>query len=486
MQKFFKLDKRQGDVEIVVFGLGQFACNVINEIIDRRKNLDFAIADENKEVLDSCKAPLKIFPHEIHDFQKFFAENFHKTDMIFIVDIFGDFKDFALNLAYAAKSSGALTLGIPIQNKGINERDLRKFRDYSDSVILSCANDNEFHEVPAMIIEGIATLITEHGELKVDFSYIKNILFNSGTTFFGTGYAEGKTKTITAARKALDICRHIIGAKEILVNFTTDCNTSLSSTHYVARYIDRSTDHDTQVTWGHIVDDNMCDSIRVTMIMSMHDNGYVSYYDMFQHESYENLSSFVKNGINRVMKLRLGSEENFFANGLIYGSLEIIRLFIACGYDPKSLENGGIFPNEILDGIICRNDAVEILKILFASGITLSDNLVYPFLGARTPEVYKLFAKYGWNVNSHTDNKMTVLAYAVIRLPVEYVKTLIELGADVDFRDKEGKTPLMKLISNLQYVPQYMPDTLQKMKLLLDNGADIFAVDNNGKNALGK
>ena len=189
------------------------------------------------------------------------------------------------------------------------------------------------------------------------------------------------------------------------------------------------------------------------------------------------------------MKLRLGSEESFFANGLIYGSLEIIRLFIACGYDPKSLENNGIFPNEILDGIIRRNDAVEILKILFASGITLSDNLINPLLGARTPEVYKLFADYGWNVNSHTDDKMTVLAYAVIKSPVEYVKTLIELGADVDFRDKEGKTPLMKLISNLQYVPQYpqyIPDPLQKLKLLLDNGADIFAVDNNGKNALGK
>ena len=58
----------------------------------------------------------------------------------------------------------------------------------------------------------------------------------------------------------------------------------------------------------------------------------------------------------------------------MYGSPEIIRSFIDCGYDPKSFENDGIFPNEILDRIICRNDAVEILNILSASGITLSDN----------------------------------------------------------------------------------------------------------------
>lgn len=488
MQKSFRLDKRQVNEKIVIFGLGHFAGDIINRMIDRRKNLNFAIADENKEVLNSCKAPLKIFPHEIHDFKKFFADNFYNTDMIFIVDVFGEFKDFALKLAYAAKSSGALTIGIPVQNKEIDETDFQKFKDYSDSVILSCANDNEFPDVPIMIIEGITTLITEHGKFNVNFLGIKNVLFNSGTVFFGTGYAEGENKSIIAARKALDVCRNIIGAKSILVNFTADCYTSLASIHYVARYIDHSTDNDTQVIWGHIIDENMLNSIRVTLIMSMHDNGYVSYDDMFQHESYEKLSSFVKNGITPVMKLRLGSEESFFASGLIYGSLEIIRLFIACGYDPKSLENDGIFPDEILEGIIRRNDAVEILNILFASGITLSDNLVRPILEAKTPEVYKVFANYGWNVNSHTDDKMTVLTYAVQRLRVEYVKTLIELGADVEFRDDEGRTPLMRLISNLQgrYYMHNSYDCLQKLKLLLDNGADILAVDNEGKNALGE
>ena len=66
----------------------------------------------------------------------------------------------------------------------------------------------------------------------------------------------------------------------------------------------------------------------------------------------------------------------------------------------------------------------------------MSDN--FPILSAKTPEVYKVFANYGWNVNSHTDDKMTVLAHAVKKHSVEHVKTLIELGADVDSRDDEG------------------------------------------------
>ena len=487
MQRTFKLDNSNINEKIVVFGLGNFSGNIINRIVEHKKNFDFikfAIADENEKVLNSCKAPLKFFPHEIHDFQKFFADNFHETDMIFIIDVFGEFKDFALNLAYAAKSSGALTLGLPIQNKEIDERDLQKFKYYSDSVILSSVNKNEFLDIPIIIIEGIITVITEEGFVNINFLDIKNVLHNTGTAFFGTGYAEGKNKTEIAAQKAADMCGNIIKAKTILVNLTTNCHTSLGELSDGCAIVDKFADSDAQVIWGYVIDDSMLNSVKMTMIISMDDNGYVSYYDMFQHGSYANLSSLVKNGITPVMKFRLGSEESFFANGLMYGSYEIVRLFIAYGYDPKSLENDGIFPNEILGEIISRDDAVEVLKILFASGITLSDNLVYPIpiLRARTPEVYKIFANYGWNVNSYTDNGMSILAYAVAKFPVEYVKTLIELGADIDSRDDEGKTSLMRLISNLQYVP----DPLQKLKLLLDNGADIFAVDNNGKDALGK
>ena len=483
MQRNFRLDNRHSHTneKIVIFGLGHFAGNIINKMIDRRKNLDFVIADENKEVLNSCKAPLKIFPHEIHDFKEFFAENFHDTDMIFIIDIFGEFKDFALNLAYAAKSSGALTLGIPIQNKELDERDLQKFKDYSDSVILSCVNDIEILDVPVMIIEGITTLITEQGLVNVDFLDVKSILHNTGTAFFGTGYAEGKNKSEIAAQKAADMCGNIIKAKNILLNFTTDCHITLGEVRYAAGVIESCTDPDAQVIWGNVIDGSMLNSIKITMIISMNDNGYVSYYDMFQHGSYEDLSSFVKNGITSLMKLRLGSERNFFVDGLRYGSHEIIRLFVACGYDPKSLENNGNFPNQILSEIISRDDAVEILNILFASGITLSDNLVHPILEAKTPEVYKVFANYGWNVNSHTYNKRTVLSYAVERLPIEYVKTLIELGADIEFRDYEGKTPLMRLIS-FRFSP-LSPELFQKLKLLWDNGADILAVDNKGKSA---
>ena len=51
-----------------------------------------------------------------------------------------------------------------------------------------------------------------------------------------------------------------------------------------------------------------------------------------------------------------------------------------------------------------KSQRYEVLKILFEANITLSENLILPFLDCEvTFEIYRMFINYGWNVNSHTD-----------------------------------------------------------------------------------
>ena len=59
--------------------------------------------------------------NEIKNYKKFFAEIFPDTDMIFIINIFGSEKDFAVKIARVAKSLGALTLGIPVSSEMVDE-----------------------------------------------------------------------------------------------------------------------------------------------------------------------------------------------------------------------------------------------------------------------------------------------------------------------------------------------------------------------------
>ena len=78
----------------------------------------------------------------------------------------------------------------------------------------------------------------------------------------------------------------------------------------------------------------------------------------------------------------------------------------------------------------------------------------------------------GADVNAKDKDGETPLCY---QTNVKVVKALIDAGADVNAKDKDGKTPLMKaiLLSNVDVV-----------KTLIDAGADVNAKDKDGKTAL--
>lgn len=255
--------------KIVALGLGRAGCELVNRMISRKllENVEFAVVAEDESTLNFCNAGKKFLINEIQNCKKFFSDKFPDTDMIFIIDIFGSEKDFAVKIARAAKSSGALTLGVPVASEVVNEKDMQRFKDYSDAVILSFGDKNSSDDIPLIIVSGITGFLSQSAYVHLDFLDIKRVLFNSGTAFFGTAYAENESKIETAARNAVKMCGGLDKAKNILLNFVTGLSTTLINMASTVGAVEDKLSSDTQVILGHAIDENY-KGVRVSLLMS--------------------------------------------------------------------------------------------------------------------------------------------------------------------------------------------------------------------------
>lgn len=257
--------KHEETEKIVVIGICIDGCKAVNRMIVRRaEGVEFAAAAEDEHVLKSCMAAKKFSVNAIQDSKKFFDDNFHDTSMILIVNMSGSSaeRNFAFNTARAAKSSGALTLGIPVKT----ENNMQDFRDYFDAVIISCADDTE----PYMTAEGIVDIITKAGFVNLDFLDVKNMLHDTGAAYFVTGYGEGMNRGEEAMRQIMDSIQgnNIRNAKGILMNTTTSADVNLSELAGTAEILERSVDSDAYVIWGHTIDEAMNNGMKVTVIFA--------------------------------------------------------------------------------------------------------------------------------------------------------------------------------------------------------------------------
>lgn len=268
--------------KIVVLGIGIDGCEAVNRMIVRRaEGVEFAAAAEDEHVLKSCMAAKKFSVNAIQDSKKFFDDNFHDTSMILIVNMSGSSaeRNFAFNTAHAAKSSGALTLGIPVKT----ENNMQDFRDYFDAVIISCADDTE----PYMTAEGIVDIITKAGFVNLDFLDVKNMLHDTGAAYFVTGYGEGMNRGEEAMRQIMDIHgNNIRPAKSILMNITTSADVALSELSDIAEeMLEHILDSNASLIWCHTIDEAMNDGMKVTAVFGMNDKSKEGGYDSMS-ESY--------------------------------------------------------------------------------------------------------------------------------------------------------------------------------------------------------
>ncbi len=118
-------------------------------------------------------------------------------------------------------------------------------------------------------IQGISELITVPGLINLDFADVKTIMSEGGAALMAVGRASGEDRARKAAEEAisstlLDVT--IDGARGILFNVTGGKDMSLFEVNEAAAIIKETAHPDVNLIFGAVIDENMNDDIRITVI----------------------------------------------------------------------------------------------------------------------------------------------------------------------------------------------------------------------------
>ncbi len=118
-------------------------------------------------------------------------------------------------------------------------------------------------------IQGISELITVPGLINLDFADVRTIMAEGGAALMAVGRASGDDRAGKAAEQAisselLDIT--IDGARGILFNVTGGSDLSLYEVNEAASIIKQTAHPDVNLIFGAVVDQEMNDEIRITVI----------------------------------------------------------------------------------------------------------------------------------------------------------------------------------------------------------------------------
>ena len=119
-------------------------------------------------------------------------------------------------------------------------------------------------------VQGIADLIVRPGLINVDFADVRTVMSEMGMAMMGSGAARGEERAMEAAEKAIsnplldDI--NLSGACGILVNITAGPDFTMREFDEVGRTIEEFASEDATVVIGTVLDHEMQDEVRVTVV----------------------------------------------------------------------------------------------------------------------------------------------------------------------------------------------------------------------------
>ena len=198
-------------------------------------------------------------------------------------------------VAQIAKEMGVLTVAVvtkPFLFEGKKRMDyalegITELRKHVDSLIIIPNNKllsvlgknvtllSAFRAANAVLqgaVEGISNLVTRPGLINVDFADVRTVMSEMGMAMMGTGSAQGEDRARIAAESAVssplleDI--DLSGAKGVLVNITAGSDMSIGEFEIVGDTIREFTSNEATVVVGTAIDPDMCDEMRVTIVVT--------------------------------------------------------------------------------------------------------------------------------------------------------------------------------------------------------------------------
>ena len=301
---FSIFEKIQAKIRVV--GVGRAGGHAINRMIESElQGVEFIAIDTDEQDLELSQVPNCIQigrnitkglgAEAIEENRDEVAETLAGSDMVFVTAGMGGGTGTgaAPIVAEIARDAGALTVGIvslPFRMEGMPrmrnaQAGIDSLKRASDTVIIIpnqrlleiSSEDTTLTEafliaddILLQATRGISDLITIPGEVNLDFNDVRTVMQAGGDALMGTAEASGENRAITAAEKALNSPLldnvSVAGAQGVLVNISASSELKLFEMDKVVNLITDAVGHEANIIWGIVLDDNLGDELRVTVI----------------------------------------------------------------------------------------------------------------------------------------------------------------------------------------------------------------------------
>ncbi len=118
-------------------------------------------------------------------------------------------------------------------------------------------------------VQSISALINVNGFINLDFADVTSVMKNAGFAHMGVGVASGKDKAEQAAKAAISsplLETSIRGASGIVISMYVSPDVGLEDVDMAAAMITNEANPEANVIWGVAFDEELEDSMRVTII----------------------------------------------------------------------------------------------------------------------------------------------------------------------------------------------------------------------------